>query len=219
MNFLQRSIFNQSKSLSRENLYEFLREALETNTHQKTLLNIGSGGKISEMLSQYDFANSTSIDIDEDRKPDIVMNACALEFPDNSFDIVCAMEVLEHIPTPQVALDEIYSVLKPSGELLMSTPFVFGIHDEPYDYYRYTKYGLEYLLKRFEKVHVQERNTYFSTVVVLLSRLIMSTTKSDRVIGAIFTGLSALLSPIIWILDSLISSRNITTGYFVTATK
>ncbi|MEL7067704.1 MAG: class I SAM-dependent methyltransferase [Cyanobacteria bacterium J06581_3] len=219
MSSLHKIIFNKSKSLSRQNLYEFFGEIIGTDSKEKALLNIGSGGAISEIISCYDFTSSISIDVDANRNPDVVMDACSLRFPDNSFDIVCAIEVLEHIPTPQAAVDEIYRVLKPSGKFIMSTPFVFGIHDEPYDYYRYTRYGLEYLLRGFESVHVRERNSYFSTIVVLLSRLIMSKNKTDRVLGAAFTALSALLSPVIWVLNSLISSRNITTGYFLTATK
>ena len=147
------------------------------------------------------------------------MDACSLKFAENSFDLVCMMEVLEHISTPHLAISEIYRVLKPSGTLIMSTPFLFGIHDAPHDYYRYTKYGLMYLLKDFIRVDVRERNAYISTLIVLLSRLIMSEFKRDKLIGIIFIYLSVLLFPLIWLLDNIILTRNITTGYFVVARK
>ena len=220
MRYLLQNTFWYSKLFSRKNLYGFLHEELSTYIGEKRVLNIGSGGEIGEIFKNaYKHFNLITIDVDSTRNPDIVMDACSLKFPDNSFDLVCMMEVLEHISTPYLAISEIYRVLKPSGKLIMSTPFLFGIHDAPHDYYRYTKYGLMYLLNEFIHTDVRERNAYISTVIVLLSRLITSESKRDKLIGIIFTYLSVLLFPLIWLLDNIILTRNITTGYFVVARK
>ena len=66
---------------------------------------------------------------------------------DNKFDAVLMFEVLEHVEDPFLAANEILRVLKVRGVLLLSTPFVFGIHDAPYDYWRFTKYGLANIFK------------------------------------------------------------------------
>jgi len=79
---------------------------------------------------------------------DYVGDIQAIPLPDNSFDTVFSAEVLEHVPDPEKALREIYRVLKPQGKLVMSIPHLMYLHNEPHDYYRYTKYGLRVLLER-----------------------------------------------------------------------
>lgn len=64
-----------------------------------------------------------------------------------SFDTILSFEVLEHVPDPRSALAEVYRVLKPGGKLVMSVPHLMYLHNEPDDYYRYTKYGLRVLLE------------------------------------------------------------------------
>jgi len=69
-----------------------------------------------------------------------------------SYDLVFCSQTLEHVPDPQLLLSELYRVLKPGGKLWLSVPFFYAEHEIPYDYYRYTRYGIAYL---FEKVGIQ----------------------------------------------------------------
>ncbi len=64
-----------------------------------------------------------------------------------------------------------YRVLKPGGSLVLTTRFLFPIHDAPHDYFRFTKYGLRYLLRRFEIVQLEEETDSIGTIAVLLQRL------------------------------------------------
>jgi SAM-dependent methyltransferase len=84
---------------------------------------------------------------------------------------VLCTEVLEHLPEPQKAVDEIFRVLKPGGTLLLTTRFLFPIHDAPHDYFRFTKYGLRYLLRGFEILKLEEETDSVGTLAVLLQRL------------------------------------------------
>lgn len=78
-----------------------------------------------------------------------------LPFTDAAFDAVVAIEVLEHIQSPLVAVTEIHRVLTHGGMALVTTPFLFHIHGDPMDFNRFTKSGLEQLLGSFGSVHVR----------------------------------------------------------------
>jgi SAM-dependent methyltransferase len=63
-------------------------------------------------------------------------------------DAVVCLEVLEHIPEPQKAVAEIARILRPGGTVILSVPHLSRLHEIPYDYYRYTEYGIEHLLRQ-----------------------------------------------------------------------
>lgn len=69
---------------------------------------------------------------------------------DSSFDAVVCLEVLEHVPDPAHAVAEIARVLQDGGVLVLSAPHLSRLHEIPHDYYRYTEYGLRYLLEEHE---------------------------------------------------------------------
>ncbi len=101
----------------------------------------------------------------------IIGDAQALGIRDEAFQVVLCTEVLEHLPEPQAAVDEMFRVLEPGGELLLTTRFLFPIHDAPHDYFRYTKYGLRHLLRRFEILELREETDAVGTLAVLLQRM------------------------------------------------
>jgi SAM-dependent methyltransferase len=65
---------------------------------------------------------------------------------DETFDIVIADQVLEHVVQPAAALRNAHVMLKPGGLLLLSTPFLVRVHSLPFDGCRWTPLGLEQLL-------------------------------------------------------------------------
>ena len=65
---------------------------------------------------------------------------------DRSVDTVLCSEVLEHVPRPAVALGEFARILRPGGTLLLTVPFMARLHEEPHDYFRYTRHALRTLL-------------------------------------------------------------------------
>jgi len=102
------------------------------------------------------FPEGTYIGVDVDssgrdhtmKSPDHFYDGHTLPFPDNSFEGVISTQVLEHVPDPQGLLVEMYRVLKPGGRLIMSLPFIWQEHEQPYDYFRFTRYGVDSLLKQ-----------------------------------------------------------------------
>jgi SAM-dependent methyltransferase len=117
------------------------------------------------------FPNRIPLDISPGAGIRVVGDAQALGILSDTFEVVLCTEVLEHLPEPQRAVDEMYRVLKPGGTLLLTTRFLFPIHDAPHDYFRFTKYGLRYLLRGFEQVTVDEETDSVGTLAVLLQRL------------------------------------------------
>lgn len=80
--------------------------------------------------------------------PQVAGRAETLPFASRSFDGVLSTQVLEHVREPWTMLEEIARVLRPSGRVILSAPQAWRLHEEPHDYYRYTRYGLAHLLQR-----------------------------------------------------------------------
>lgn len=76
---------------------------------------------------------------------DIFADAYNIPVPDGSFDCVLLTDVLEHLENPQSAFVEMARILKQGGSVILSVPHLHHLHEQPRDFYRYTKYGLEYL--------------------------------------------------------------------------
>jgi SAM-dependent methyltransferase len=64
---------------------------------------------------------------------------------DGVFDVVLCTQVLEHLEWPRESVKEMYRVLKPQGKLFITVPMAHGEHQVPYDFFRYTSYGLKSL--------------------------------------------------------------------------
>lgn len=120
------------------------------------LLDIGCGSKpYREMLAPY-VEEHVGIDHEETAhdKTQIDLYGSAYHLPvnDSSFDSALCTAVLEHLEEPEVALRECLRVLRPGGYAVYTVPFIWHLHEEPRDFYRFSKYGLKYL---FEKVGFQ----------------------------------------------------------------
>jgi SAM-dependent methyltransferase len=77
--------------------------------------------------------------------PEVVGISETLPFKSDSFDSILCTQVLEHVPRPWLTMAEIFRVLKPNGRLLLSVPQSWRLHEQPHDFYRYTRFGLQSL--------------------------------------------------------------------------
>jgi SAM-dependent methyltransferase len=82
------------------------------------------------------------------REPDLRWDGLRIPLPDASKDTVLLTEVLEHCPDPQAVLSEIRRVLRPGGWLFLTVPFVWPLHDVPYDEGRPSPYALSRYLEQ-----------------------------------------------------------------------
>ncbi len=78
-------------------------------------------------------------------QPDAWADGLRLPFDDCIFETVVSFQVLEHVPKPSVLMAEMCRVLTPGGTLVLTAPHIWGIHEEPHDYFRFTPFGLRHL--------------------------------------------------------------------------
>lgn len=79
----------------------------------------------------------------------VVGFADQLPFSDRSFDTVLCTEVLEHVTNAEYACAELFRVLRPGGHLVVTVPYLYPTHEAPYDFRRFTHYGVRSLLERY----------------------------------------------------------------------
>ena len=91
----------------------------------------------------------------------------SLPFADRCFETVFCAQVLEHVPRPEELLREAFRVLKVGGQIILTVPQTWGLHEEPHDYYRFTRYGLRYMLERvgFQVRSIEPRGGAFRMMV------------------------------------------------------
>jgi SAM-dependent methyltransferase len=129
-------------------------------THARgELLDVGCGSKpfagvFDGLVQRYwgtDLAGSLYLG---DERPDAFATAGAQPFRDGAFDTVLGLSMLTYLPQPLDMLVEAARVLKPGGVLILEFTQMVPLHDEPHDYFRFTRYGAEFLLRRagFEPV-------------------------------------------------------------------
>jgi SAM-dependent methyltransferase len=79
---------------------------------------------------------------------DAIADLNALPFADGQFDAAINIVTLEHLREPQRAVAELGRALAAGGQLLIVAPQDWEMHQEPYDYFRYTRHGLDWLLNQ-----------------------------------------------------------------------
>lgn len=94
-----------------------------------------------------------------------------LPFPDDYADMVTAFQVMEHLEDPQKFLSESHRILRPEGQLVLTVPFMWHVHEAPYDFFRYTRYGLNHLLTKvgFQAADIKENTGFWQTWVLMFN--------------------------------------------------
>ncbi len=165
------------------------------------------------------FKNRVGFDIAPGPGVDVVGDAHAMPFAANTFDLIVATEVLEHLHSPWLAVAEMHRVLKKGGHLLLTTRFFQVIHDAPHDYYRYTEYGLRYLLADFNIVELDEEFPPKNTIAMLIQRAGLN--KNLRG-GILARGFFLVLARCVYALPTFSRRKTghaFTSGYYVFAAK
>lgn len=135
------------------------------------VLDVGAG-EVNRYSGHFKYEEYLRMDTYQGEKLDIIGSADNIPLADNSFDSVVCTQVFEHLEFPEKSASEIYRVLKPGGHLLVTVPQMNELHEEPRDYWRYTKFGIESLFCNvgFHAVHQSQRGGYFATMAQMKIR-------------------------------------------------
>ncbi|MBA7489537.1 hypothetical protein ES702_00071 [subsurface metagenome] len=184
-------------------------------------LDIGGGRKRGSFKEP---SNATWIILDIEKKfhPHILGAAQNIPVKSNVVNCIKCTELLEHIEYPEKVLNEISRILKPGGTLILSTPFSFGIHSDPYDFQRFTDQKLRRMLEdNFHILTLKKQGLYFTVLAYMIKHNMVS---SKLGIKLFFYWLFPILDLMVK-LDNFNFVKNskfmssFTTGFFVIAIK
>jgi SAM-dependent methyltransferase len=147
---------------------------------------------------------------------DAVGDLAGLPFDAGTFDASINIVTLEHVTDPARVLCELSRVLKPGGRLLLIVPLEWEEHQQPHDYFRYTRYGLEFLLTQagFAEIAIEPVGGFFRLLSRRLFNALQFFPGPLMLVAAIFFVPPALILPLF---DGIDRRRNFTLGYICSA--
>lgn len=124
-----------------------------------TVLSIGSATDQDGAGQRYrDYFTAAERYLTSEPQPgcDLVLDARRMpSVPDGSIDAVFCSGVFEHIDDVHAAVQECWRILKVGGTLLAGVPFAQPVHRAPQDFWRFTEYGVRFLLRAFAIEEIQ----------------------------------------------------------------
>lgn len=111
-----------------------------------------------------------------------VCDLAAIPVEDDSYDTILFSQVLEHIPEPLAVLNELHRVLRPGGQIFASAPLFYEEHEQPFDFFRYTQFGLRRLFETagFLDLRIDWLEGYLGTVSYELDVFARALEGTDR---------------------------------------
>ncbi|MGB9743310.1 MAG: class I SAM-dependent methyltransferase [Minisyncoccales bacterium] len=183
------------------------------------IIDIGCGAKPYFPLFEKFALEYIGIDVKKTEFVDVVASAEDIPFSDNYFDVALSTQVLEHVKDYQEAINEMFRILKPNGIVFLATHGVWEIHGSPYDYWRFTNYGLKETFKQFREVKIINNGgailCFFQICNIYFLKLI-----NIPIIGLIIRGIILVNNLLGWYLDKLLGKYDFfVINYLVVAKK
>lgn len=205
------------KTFRRKLIESGLRRLIKKKVFKGFVLDIGGGNKRENICNLKNCPDALFFVGDINPKPkDLFIDVQDMSIiGDNTFDVVKATELFEHVRKPEKGIKECYRILENNGTFIMTMPFMFPEHGDPEDFQRWTKSKIERVLVNtgFKYYRIIPMGYYFTVLADMLFILFRSN---------IFTKVFIPLLPLLVNLDKLIKSKKLksyTTGYFVVARK
>ena len=169
---------------ARKGLYQNVSELI-TNLNGK-LLDVGCGTKPYMNICNVNEYIGLEIDDEGNRNhshADIFYDGKTIPFEDKEFDSILSNQVFEHVFNPNQFLQEINRVTKMGGVFLMTVPFVWDEHEQPYDYARYSSFGLKHILSEngFKIIEHRKSNNGLEVIFQLINAYILKVTMTKSI--------------------------------------
>lgn len=158
---------------------------------------------------------------------DIVADAVKVPVRAATADLVICKQVLEHVPEPIALLKEAARILKPGGTLLLSTNQQWPQHQQPYDFFRFTSFGLRYCFEQagLETVELRSMGGVFSVALFGISQAMSPEVwaqgdRNRRIAGIVLRPMGLLMRlfmPLVTALDRRDRARDNTLGWYAVA--
>ncbi|WP_281322656.1 class I SAM-dependent methyltransferase [Flavobacterium aestivum] len=152
-------------------VYLFFHKELKTAIQKYAkgkLLDIGCGNKPYEIWLKGKISEYIGCDIvqSSSNKVDILCEAINIPLESDSFETIISTQAIEHIEDHQEMVNEAYRLLKSDGYFILSGPFYWHLHEEPYDFFRFTKHGFRYILEKagFEIIEITPNGGAWATL-------------------------------------------------------
>lgn len=208
MNYLKRLLdFNSTRHRLRQENAAFA--ALIPD--DALVLDAGSGD--APYKSLFEHARYESADFEQvDKAYAASTYVCDLQripVEDDRFDFIVFNQVMEHLPEPKLVLAELHRILKPGGKMIYTGPLFYEEHEQPYDFYRYTQFGLRHLLTAtgYTIDRIDWLEGYFGTVGYQLNTMARYLPHKPRDISRGLTGYG--LAPIMVLLKGTFAASSI----------
>ncbi len=215
----------QTKNILVKSIHDRALEEKAANYLDGSLLDIGCGTKpYEEMLAPY-VAHHIGLDhaatLHDKSKIDLFGTAYDIPVEEASFDSVICSAVLEHLEEPQQAINECFRILRPGGHAIYTAPFIWHLHEEPRDFYRYSKYGLRYMFERagFEVIDISALSGFWVTFGQLLVYNIYRFNKGPLRWFHLVDLSGLIVQAVSFVLDKIDKSEKWTWMYAVTVAK
>jgi SAM-dependent methyltransferase len=182
-NFIRRKILpSLTSDFNIEKRYEKIQKMLP---NEGVVLILGAGEKTNYYKLKFSNCTVITSDVHDSFKPDLIFDGHAIPFSDNTFDLVLAAQVIEHVINPWVFCNEIQRVSKNGGLIQIEAPQNFPYHAEPYDFFRFTFTGLRSLFPNCKTIDVSITEGNASMVAVTISNYLVNLS-SKRIIRSIW---------------------------------
>lgn len=195
---------------------------------QGIVLDVG-GEKHSQVAFQFGWQRGAEacicLNINPDKRPDVVADGEHIPLRTGTIDTAVCLETLEHVDHPVQVTRELARVLHPSGVLLLSVPFLYRVHGAPHDYWRFTQYQVERMVRQagLEIVHMEPLGRLLTVLCDMTKQAISAVrwTALRWAMGIIFLPVAALAVSLEGLgkIKHSHAVASFTTGYLVMATK
>lgn len=168
--------------LTHKFLFADIKDAVEQYA-TGNVLDIGCGNKPYESLFK-NITGYTGTDIiqSSDQRVDVLCNSMDIPLQDGQYDTLFSTQVLEHVEDHLKMLQEGFRLLKSGGHIILTAPMAWEHHEVPYDFFRFTRYGLTYIFEKagFEIKYIKANGGKWAFLGQMAQNVLASSLKNKK---------------------------------------